>query len=177
VTPLNVVLVAVLASAQAQPDFSGRWTLDAPSQAPPDAARVLVIEQPVMRMNDRGDSIPPMYVRVSVRREGPSGTTTDTYAIGTMGGVVGGVDRNGKRIGPSARFEVAWRRDTLTFQTRRDGPDAGVWSERSESWSLDPDGRLRVEIKTEAHDLAQQTTVLFYRRSDHDAVTSPRSRA
>jgi len=164
---MAVVLVATLASPQAHPDFSGRWTLDAPSSAPADAARVLVIEQPVTRTNVRGEPIPPAYLHLSVRREGPSGVTADTYLIGTIGGVVGGVDRNGKRIGLSSRFETAWRGNTLTFLTRDDGPDGphvGEWWERSESWSLDSDGRLQVQIVTEAHDRAQQRTVLRYRR-------------
>jgi hypothetical protein len=107
-------------------------------------------------------------LHLSVRREGPSGTTTDTYTIGTIGGVVGGIDRNGTRIAtPSAYFETAWRGDVLTFLTRRDGPNGphtGDWSERRESWSLDADGRLRVEIETEAYDHAPRTTVLHYHR-------------
>jgi hypothetical protein len=167
VTPLTFVLVATLASLQAHPDFSGRWTLDTTSPSPADVARVLVVDQPVLRTNVRGEPIPPMYLHLSVRREGPSGTTTDTYTIGTIGGVVGGVDSNGKRRGPSGHFETVWRDDTLTFLTRRvgpDGPHTGDWSQRSESWSLDPDGRLQVEIETEAHDRAQQRTLLLYRR-------------
>jgi hypothetical protein len=44
------------------------------------------------------------------------------------------------------------------------GRGAGEWSERQESWSLDADGRLRVEIVTEAHDRPRKTTELRYRR-------------
>jgi hypothetical protein len=164
---MAVVLVATLASSlQAHPDFAGRWTLDMPSP-PPDAARVLVVEQPVTRTTVRGEPMPPTYLHLSVRREGPSGTTTDTYMIGTIGGIVGALDKNGKRTAPSTYFETVWRGDALTFLTRRDGqdgPQTGDWSERSESWSLDADGRLRVEIETEAHDRARQTTVLHYHR-------------
>jgi hypothetical protein len=165
---MAAMLIATLASSlQAHPDFSGRWTLDTPS-LPPDAARVLIIEQPVTRTNVRGEPMPPTYLHLSVRRERPSGTTTDTYTIGTIGGIVGGIDRNGTRIAtPSTYFETAWRGDVLTFLTRRDGsdgPHTGDWSERSESWSLDADGRLRVEIETEAHDRAQQRTLLRYHR-------------
>ncbi|HEX4565479.1 MAG TPA: hypothetical protein VH138_02565, partial [Vicinamibacterales bacterium] len=166
-TPIAVVLVATLvASRQAHPDFAGRWTLDTPSP-PLDAARVLVVEQAVTRTNVRGEPTPPTYLHLSARREEPSGTTSDTYTIGMSSGVVGGIDRNGKRTAPSAYFETVWRGDALTFLTRRDGPDGphtGDWSERSESWSLDADGHLRVEIETEAHDRAQQRTVLHYHR-------------
>ena len=162
------MLVATLASSfQAHPDFAGRWALTAPSPPPPDAARVLVVDQPVTRTNVRGEPMPPAYLYLSVRREGPSGTTTDTYTIGAIGGVVGGLDRNGKRIAPSAYFETFWRGDTLTFLSRREGPagpHTGDWLERSELWSLGADGSLRVEIETEAHDRARQTTVLRYHR-------------
>ena len=128
---------------------------------------MLVVEQPVLRTNVRGEPIPPTYLHLSVRREGSSGTTTDTYLIGTSGGVIGGVDKNGKRIGPTTHYETAWHGDTLLFLTRRDGadgPHTGDWSERQESWSLDADGHLRVEIETEAYDRAPQRTVLQYRR-------------
>jgi hypothetical protein len=93
--------------------------------------------------------------------------------------VVGGVDSSGKRRGPSGHFETVWRDDTLTFLTRRDGadgPHTGDWSQRSESWSLDPDGRLQVEIETEAHDRAQQRTLLLYRREYWGAPRVRRSR-
>ena len=162
------MLVATLASPpQTHPTFAGRWTFDAPP--PVDAARVLVVEQPVIRTNVRGEPMPPTYLHLSVRREGPSGTTTDKYIIGTSGGTVGGfIDSNGKAIAtPSSYIECLWRGDTLTFLNRRDGldgPHTGDWSERSESWSLEADGRLRVEITTEAHDRARQTTVLHYHR-------------
>jgi hypothetical protein len=100
-----------------------------------------IARAPVTRTNVGGEPIPPGYLHLSVRGEGPSGTTTDTYLIGTIGGIVGGsIDRSGNRIpAPSVHFETTWCGDTLTFLTRRDGPDGphtGDWSERSESWSL-----------------------------------------
>lgn len=167
-TPTAVLFVATLASSlQAHPDFAGRWTLDGPLPPSPDAARVLVVEQPVTHTNVRGEPMPPAYLHLTVRREGPSGTNTETYLIGTIGGVVRGIDRNGKRTQPTTHFETVWRGDSLTFLMRRDGADGsrtGDWLERSESWSLEADGRLRVEIDTEAHDRARQTAVLRYRR-------------
>jgi hypothetical protein len=106
---MAVLLVARFASSlQAQPDLAGRWTLDTPSP-PPDAARVLVIEQPVTRNNVRGEAMSPTYLHVSVRRERRSGATTDTYTIGTIGGVVGGISRNRTRIAPpSTYFEIVF---------------------------------------------------------------------
>jgi hypothetical protein len=157
-----LVLVASVVSVQAHPDFTGRWTLDAQSPAPTDAARVLVVDWQVMRPTVPGELRPRplVYLHISVRREGTSGTTTETYPFGLTGGLVGPrLDSNERR--------AAWREDTLTLLTRRDGPDGphtGEWSERSESWSLDSDGRLRVEIVTDARDHPHQATVLLYRR-------------
>jgi hypothetical protein len=162
--PATLVVASVLVSAQAQaqPNFAGRWTLDVPSSAPSDATRVLIVEQPLTRTNVRGEAMPPAYLHLSVRREGPSGTTTATYSIGIVGGTVGPVGT------PVTRFETAWHGETLDIVTRRDettGVDQVRWSERRESWSLDPDGRLRVEIISESHDRPKETSVLLYRRA------------
>ena len=159
--PATLVVASVLVSAQTQPNFAGRWTLDAPSSAPSDAARVLIVEQPVTRTNVRGEEMPPAYLHLEVRREGPSGTTTATYSIGIVGGTVGPVGT------PVTRFETVWHGDTLDMVSRRDetnGVDQVRWSERRESWSLDPDGRLRVQIVSESHDRPKETSVLLYRR-------------
>jgi len=161
VTSIAIVLVATLASPmQAHPDFSGRWTLDAPSPAPADVARVLVVDRQVQRPNVCGETRPLVHLHISIRREGPSATTLDTYRFGMTGGLVGPrIDSDDKR--------AAWRGDTLTLLTRRDdpqGPHTTDRWERRESWSIARDGRLRVEIVIGAHDGAQQTTVLLYRR-------------
>lgn len=161
-------LLALGGAGQTEPDFSGRWVLVSSDPASFDAPRVLVVEQPITRLNVRGEPMPPAYLRISIRRERPSSVTNDTYQIGIIGGVVGGVvGRNGTTPGPTSHFETVWRGDTLMFLTSSSGPDGphtGDWSERRESWSIDQDGRLRVEIVTEARDQAQQTSVALYRR-------------
>ena len=149
--PAALAVASVLFSAQPQPNFAGRWTLNAWSSAPSDAARVLIVEQPVTRTNVRGEAMPPAYLDLNVRRERPLGTT---YSIGIVGGTVGPVGT------PVTRFETVWHGDTLDMVSRRDetnGVDQVRWSERRESWSLDPDGRLRVQIVSESHDRARAT--------------------
>ena len=112
--------------------------------------------------------MPPAYLRISTRREGLSGVTNETREIGIIGGTVGGVvTRDGSKPGPSSRYETIWRGDTLVILESSDGPDGphtGDWWERSETWSLDTGGRLRVEIVTDAHDRARQTSICLYRR-------------
>jgi hypothetical protein len=162
---MTYALALMLANAlQAPPDFSGRWVLDAPVPSPPDAVRVLVVAQPMTRTNVRGEPMPPAYLRITIRRERDSGATSETHEIGIIGGTV---EATGQSRGPTTRFETVWRDNSLMFLNRVDGPDGphtGAWSERSEAWSFDPDGRLRVEVVSESHDHARQAGVWRYRR-------------
>jgi hypothetical protein len=129
-----------------------------------------VVEQPVTRTNVRGEPIRPAYLRITIRRERASRVTTDTRQIGIVGGIVGGVvGRAGQPAGPSpdSRVETVWRGETLMFLDSRHGPDgprSADWFERRESWSLEPDGRLRIEIVSETQIQPEQTVVFLYRR-------------
>jgi hypothetical protein len=168
-TGIVLALIALLGQSPPHPDFSGRWILDSPSPASADAALKLTIEQPITRTNVRGEPIAPACLRITIRRETVSSVTTETRVIGAIGGVVEGpVVRDGRSIpGPETRFEDGWRDGSLVFSTSghdRDGPQTGDWFERSESWSLEPDGRLRVETVSEGRDQPKKTTVLVYRR-------------
>jgi len=111
----------------------------------------------------------PAYLSISIGRERASGTTYETHQIGIIGGTVAGiVDRTGASRQPSTtRVETRWLGDTLVFATINfDGfePRTGDWSERRETWSLAPSGRLRVEIVHEARDQPSDTSVFLYRR-------------
>lgn len=161
--------LTVTGAAQAGTDFSGRWVLDSAAPLSSDAVRVLVVEQPVMRTNIRGEPMPPSYLRITIRRERESGATTETHQIGISGGVVGGaIAATGERIrAPETHFETRWFDRSLIFLNRVDGPDGphtGQWSERQETWSLGPDGRLRVEIVSESADHQRNTSVSVFRR-------------
>jgi len=166
---VTLLALALASTAQSGTDFSGRWLLNSPAPAPDDAARVIVVEQPVTQTNGRGEPMPPAYLQITMHRELASGTTTEMRQIGVTGGVVGGVvAATGERIRtPSTYFETRWLDRALILVNRVDGPDGphtGEWSERQETWSLDPDGRLRVEVVAEAHDRPRQTSVCLYRR-------------
>jgi|SRR4029453_8916126 hypothetical protein len=165
----EMLMLAAALAAQAQPNFSGRWTLGAPIPRPHDAPSVLIVEQPVTRTNIRGEPMAPAFLRISIVREHLSGTTKETREIGIIGGTVGGVvTKDGSKPGPSSRYETIWRGDTLLFLDSSygpDGPHAGDWSERSEAWSLDASGRLRVEIVSESHDTQRESHVFLYRRT------------
>jgi hypothetical protein len=55
------------------------------------------------------------------------------------------------------------RDGSLAFIDSQSGP-ADYWSERRETWSLESDSRLRVEVLSEAKDRPRQTTVSIYKR-------------
>ena len=110
----------------------------------------------------------PAFLRISIQRERASATSRDAHEIGIIGGTVGGgVSKTGADRGPSTRWETRWVADSLVFASATfdpDEPHTGKWAERVETWSLEPDGRLRVEIATESSDRARETSILLYRR-------------
>jgi hypothetical protein len=70
-------------------------------------------------------------------------------------------------VANSTREETVWRRESLVFANLSYGPKeprTGDWTERREEWSLQPDGRLRVEISAESWKSARRVEVHFYRR-------------
>jgi hypothetical protein len=165
---LFVLALLLVAASQVQPDFSGRWVLDSPSPAPPDAATVLVVEQPITRVNVKGEPVTPGFATISIRRERATGVNEEKRWIGAIGGRVGGFAGPGRATvrSPDTHFETAWRDATLVLLDSQDGPEGphtGDWYERRESWSLDPDGRLRVELVSESRDQPKKTVTLFYR--------------
>ena len=175
---LLVALTLLAATVQAppdQPDFSGRWVLDTPNLATPDAARRIVVVQPITRSTVSGAPMKPAFLRISIRREGVSANSDETRLIGVAGGTVTGLvggtvpdlSREGFSVGNSTREETAWQRDSLVFANSSygpGGPRTGDWTERREKWSLEPDGRLRVEILAASGKSARRLDVYLYRR-------------
>ena len=95
--------------------------------------------------------------------------TTDTRRIGVVGGIVGGaIGATGARLSaPETHVETGWRDQSLIFIDRTgspNGPHTKDWSERRKTWSLEANGRLRVEIVSETRDRPRRTTVEFYKR-------------
>jgi hypothetical protein len=151
-----------------QPDFSGRWVLDTRAAVVgPDTVRRLVVLQPITRTNVRGEPIGPGFLRISIRREADSGNSEETRLIGVEGGTASGLNRDGQRVGDSRRMATQWQDNSLVLSNLTygpDGPRTGYWTERREEWSLEPDGRLRVEISIERWESGRRATVFLYRR-------------
>jgi hypothetical protein len=165
-----LMLAAVVFAAQDKdkPDFSGRWILASGEQSGSDIPRALSVRQSLVRTTVRGEPMPPFFKDIAVAREFESGARSDTYAIGQVGGNVPGLRADGSRSGPTGYHAVKWDEHALVFESASDTgeiPETGVWTERREVWSLEPDGRLRLTITTRSSIDAPRTVTLTYRRS------------
>jgi hypothetical protein len=162
-----VMLVAVTLAAQDKPDFSGRWVLVSSEQSGPDIPRALSVRQSVVRTNVRGEPMKPFFTGIAVDREYESGTRSETSPIGIIDGVVPALREDGSPKGAHGHHAVTWDQDALVLETGSytgDARETGVWSERREAWSLQPDGRLRLAITTASSVDRSRTVTLTYRR-------------
>ena len=164
--PIGVALAlcAGLGQVPTHPDFTGQWVVDSPATAGSDAVVTLTVQQPVSRTNVRGEPIPPAYLSITIRRARASGTTEESRQIGTVGFTVGGVVGPQRQPTATSHHETTWRDGSLVLLNSQSGAD-GNWSERRESWSFEPDGRLRVEVISEGKDQPRQTSVSLYKRT------------
>jgi hypothetical protein len=162
-----VVLAAIGLAAQNGPDFSGRWILASSEQSGPDIPRALSVRQSLVRTTVRGEPMKPFFKDIAIDREFESGTRSETFTIGVVGGVVPGVRADGTPSGPRGHHAVKWDGNALVFESGSysgETPETGAWAERREVWTLDPDGRLRLTITTRSSDDVARTVALIYRR-------------
>lgn len=175
-------MLAVLASvtllsqqAAANPavgvDFSGRWTLVVALPMDADVPTTLTVRQSIRRTNVRGEPTPPRYDTIEIERDFGGWTTTDMPIIGIHGGVVGGVVNPIVNPRPTAHmnsdYAVEWNANTLVFeQSTYTGhtPGSGDWTERRETWALQPNGELAITIATSGSAVPTRTVSALYRR-------------
>lgn len=164
---LALVVGAPLA-AQDKPDFSGRWVLQSPLHSALDIPRALSVRQLLVRTTARGEPMTPFFKAIAIDREFASGTRSETYDIGIVGGVVPGLREDGSPTGPTTRHDaVKWQGRMLVFEKGSytgQAAETGVWAERREVWSLDRAGRLRMEIAIRSSVDPPKTVTLIYRR-------------
>ena len=154
-------------ATQDQPDFSGSWVLQSGAQASADIPQSMSVSQTLVRTNVRGEPMDPFYRDIKVTRAFESGTRSERYPIGGMGGTVPGVSAGGILTGVRTHYRVAWAEHSLVIETGSytgEKPESGEWSERREVWSLEPDGRLRLAITTRSSVDDSRTMILVYRR-------------
>lgn len=163
-----VVLAVAALAAQDGTDFSGRWVLVSASRPGPDLPRALSVRQELVRTNVRGEPMQPFFKSIAIDRDYESGTRSETHALGVRFGVVPGFARDGGPAGPRGHHAVRWEHNALVFESGSysgETSGTGVWSERREVWSLQPDGRLSVAITTRGSAETSTTVTLLYRRS------------
>jgi hypothetical protein len=161
------VLAATAPAAQRMPDLSGQWVLQ--STAPPvsDMPPALSIRQSLVRTNVRGAAVKPFFKDITIDREFASGTRTETFLIGVVGGVVPGTRVDGSPTGPYIRTAVVWDGSALAIERRTytgPTPEEGVWTERREEWSLKGADRLLVAVTSRSSVADPKTVTLMYRR-------------
>lgn len=165
---LLLPLVASQLGAQDKPDFSGMWILEDAEPRVQDVSRTLTVTQLVARTNAFGAPMTPFFRDLTIERQFDSGVRSDTYQIGVVGGVVGGVpEGQTDRDNPQAqsRWSVRWVNDRLYIETGRySGPtrEYGPYTEHTEVWWLDPQSRLQVIVSDRQSDRG-------HRRSDAHA--------
>lgn len=162
-----IMVATVGVAAQDKPDFSGRWVLAAQQQSDTAIPSALSVSQPLVRTTIRGDPMEPFFRDIAIDRQFDSSTRSETHLIGVQGGVVPGLRADGSPSGPTAHHAVKWDGNALVFESGSytgQHPETGVWTERREVWSLDPDGRLRVVIANRSSVDAPTETTAVYRR-------------
>jgi hypothetical protein len=163
--PLSAIalsmLVGAFVRAQDGIDFTGRWILESPSAASAETPRALSVRQSLVTTNVRGEPMRPFFKDITIEREVEGSTRAETYQIGVVGGVVGGLGGSGRH------YAVKWDANVLVLESGSytgQIPETGVWTERREAWSLDSDGRLHVVITTRSPTDALRTVALVYRQ-------------
>jgi hypothetical protein len=162
-----VLALAVVAPAAAQekPDFTGTWVLASPNGAAANVPTTIVVAESFRRESVSGVLLPSPIISMHVeRRAANSEVTSDDFAIGIIGGVVGGRSADAPRV--RRNFAATWDGERLVLETTWSGRpvDAGTSSLHRETWAIDRAGLLTVTTK-ESLGLADfMTTTVSYRR-------------
>ena len=160
-----IVSLGARLAAQDKPDFSGSWILESGSSGA-DIPQTLSVSQSLVRTNVRGEPMKPFFKDIAVTRALTSGTRSETYQIGVVGGTVSsGAD--GSVNGPRTHHGVVWEEQALVIVSGSytgPAPESGDWVERREVWSLDSGVRLRLAITTRSSVDTPRTVMLVYRR-------------
>jgi hypothetical protein len=109
----------------------------------------------------------PFFREITIDRQYENGTRSETYEIGVVGGVVSGLREDGSPSAPRRHHAVKWDGNALVFESGSytgKVRETGVWHERREVWSLDPNGRLHTVITTRGSAGVPRAVTLVYRR-------------
>jgi hypothetical protein len=162
-----LILATAIVVAQNKPDFSGRWILAVPESSASDIPSALSVRQTVVRTTIHREPMEPFFKNIAIDLEFESGVRSEDHLIGVSGAIVPGRRPDGSLQGLQAYHSVDWEGSSLVFENGTHTgpkPETGVWAERRETWSLDPEGRLRIVIVTRSSADDSRTVTLVYRR-------------
>jgi hypothetical protein len=157
--------VAGKAAAPDKPDFLGQWVLVNPTVSAANVPQELTVHESIERRSVRGATIDPPLITLTIERQTTSGTRSQTYNVGTEGGIVVGVT-NGQSTRP--RFSVKWDGDRLVIIVIERGSSGSTDSrsdvERQEVWSLDGQDRLFIVVTERGSGVGPRTSSFTYQR-------------
>lgn len=162
-----VLLASSVAQVPKEPDFSGNWELVQAGDASSEPAPVLTVRQTITRTTMRGEPMTPWFSDITVARHFSTGTVSESYKIGVIGGTVPGIPPGASSPqGDWTAMSVKWQGRSLVIRTGKySGPPQGSlpYTEHDERWSLDPSGKLLITT-TDRSGSQAVSGVLIYRR-------------
>lgn len=154
--------------AQDLPGLSGQWALVQQPNSSLEVPLTLTVTEETQRSAD--GRIARNVITIVRRYE--TGSRSDTYELGILGGRVGGLPARD----PDAIFTV---QQTHRIAVLRGGalvidegfhdgpvPEKGQWLERQETWTLVGSAELQVTIDIRSRDSERQNIVLKYHRNN-----------
>ena len=158
--------------AQDPPDFSGAWVLIGPTAAAGSATEINV-HQESRYTSVKGEPLSrPAVILTITRRSADARMTRDVVRVGTVGGRVGAVSRDGRGTGPDGQVtrtaeSSSWSGTNLVLaKSEYNGPSrtSGPYVERTETWSLDSDGMLLIRVEEQRSNNPPINETLRYRK-------------
>jgi hypothetical protein len=164
-----LALLAASTAAQERPDFSGEWVLVTTTNSALGSAPELTVRQSFHRTSVFGVPMDVPFVTLTLERHFPTGSRSETYNVGAIGGTVAGevVGQRRDTLRPETRFSSKWDGDRLVITTasyrgspREFEPDI----EHEEAWWLDSQDRLVVRVAERLSGGESKSATVTYRR-------------
>jgi hypothetical protein len=160
-----VASTVLVTAAQVPSDLSGRWVLEAGQKAASDTPRAVSVRQSLVRTMERGP-MKPFFRDLIIEREFETGTRTETFQIGAAGETVPVFDTNKPTDPHSTGRSVHWHGNALVIEGGSEPANTANATppEQRETWSIEPDGRLKLSLTMRTSGETSRTDSFMYRR-------------
>src|SRR5947207_690102 len=109
-----------------EPDFSGECVSMKTNRSTAEQASALTVRQTITRTTLRGEPMKPWFSNVSIEHRFERGVESETYSIGTIGGIVPAIPEGASSSqGEWTTTDVNWRGSTLVIATTRSSQRPG----------------------------------------------------